>query len=762
MSSIFISYARKDQPVARWLAESLQRDGWQVWWDPEIVPGDQFNTIIRENLDSADYVIVIWSKASADSIWVRAEASEGLGRDCLIPISVGQVKPPLPFNQFQTVDFTGWRGDPAHPSYQTLVQALKLRQGQSEKEVISERPMPRVDSQRFSIVVARIQNDIGQQLQEIIASDLADFEAIHVLTLDRSVTVEGQDPEKSFLAAREKARDFLDEMSATVMIWGKILRFGGKEIPQLQLTVSRSKDQRHGRYVPTDELRLPQLFWSDLADILRLVILTYDADFREQEGFYLADQLQPFITRIQRLLQRADQAHGWSADARGLTRINLADALALLGNQRGDNAPLEQSIAIYREALTELSRERSPRDWSRGQNGLGISLWLLGSRTGDNQILTQAIAAYQLALEERRRDHDPLDWAQSYNDLGNVLATLGQHDSDNSHLEEAVQAYETALLERRLEAKPLDWAQTMNNLGVALWYLGQRESGVERLSQAVATLKASFKVYTREKTPLDWAQTQNNLGLALWTFGSSQSNAEFLKQSVIAFREALRERKQKLVPLLWAQTQNNLGLVLIALGQMTNNTRQLGQAIIAFTHALSERTQQRSPMEWAQTQNNLGAALWYRGRIQDQLEDIRAAVAAYRNALNVYSPQSSSQEWAQTQHNLANALAVLGDRQNNDAYLKEALARLSQALSNYDRQQEPLPWAQTQGDLGVVANLVGKNQHDMHLLQQAATAFEACCQVYQQSGMQERAAVFAEKLTSVNSLIKQFKSETVF
>ena len=47
MTDVFISYARKDQPVARWLAESLQRDGWDVWWDPEMLSGERFEETIR-------------------------------------------------------------------------------------------------------------------------------------------------------------------------------------------------------------------------------------------------------------------------------------------------------------------------------------------------------------------------------------------------------------------------------------------------------------------------------------------------------------------------------------------------------------------------------------------------------------------------------------------------------------------------------------------------------------------------------------------
>jgi tetratricopeptide (TPR) repeat protein len=761
MTSIFISYARKDQPVARWLAESLGRDGWNVWWDPEIVPGEQFDEKIREKLVAAGCVIVIWSKASVESIWVRAEANEGLERDCLIPISIGDVKPPLPFNQLQAVDFTGWRGDPAHPAYQELVHAVKLRVGYQRG--LEEPPVsvpPDVDTRRFSVVVARVQNDIGQQLQEVIATDLAEFEGVHVVTLDKTISSEGPNPEENSKAAAEKARDYLDEMGATIMIWGKILRFAGKEVSQLHLTVSRSKDQRRGRYVPNDELRLPQVFWSDLADILRLVILTYDADFREQEGFYLGNQLQPFIPRVRRLLQRADRTRGWSGDARGLTRVNLGDALMLLGSQSGENEPLEEAIEIYREALTELPRERSPRDWARAQNGLGISLWLLGSRQGDTEMLEEAIAAYHMALTERAQVHEPLEWAQTYNDLGNTLATLGQLKSGTKRLEEAVQAYETALLERTIEAKPLDWAQTKNNLGVALWYLGQREGSTKRLEEAVATLKASFKIYNRQKTPLDWSQTQNNLGLVLWTLGNWENSTERFKEAVKAFQEALRERERGRVPLLWAQTQNNLGLAFLSLGQRAKEVRKLEQGVRAFRLALCERTPERAKMDWAQTQNNLGAVLWSLGILKDGTKELEEAVHAYRNALSVYTREEAALEWAQTQHNLGNALAVLGDRDNDTTRIEEALSVLLAALCEYDPKQEPMPWAQTKGDIGHTGLMLGKRQRDQRCLEEAAKAFAAAQRAYKKNDMEEYANAFALKVEEVKSLIEQLGAET--
>jgi hypothetical protein len=47
MSDIFISYKREEQPVARKLADALQKKGWSVWWDPKLRAGEHFDDSIR-------------------------------------------------------------------------------------------------------------------------------------------------------------------------------------------------------------------------------------------------------------------------------------------------------------------------------------------------------------------------------------------------------------------------------------------------------------------------------------------------------------------------------------------------------------------------------------------------------------------------------------------------------------------------------------------------------------------------------------------
>ena len=124
MSDIFISYASADRERARELAAQLERAGWSVWWDREIQAGKTFAGVIESEIDRARCVIVLWSRASVDSRWVRDEANEGLKRDALVPVFIDPVDPPLGFRSIHAADLTGWQGDAQSPGFRQLVRDL--------------------------------------------------------------------------------------------------------------------------------------------------------------------------------------------------------------------------------------------------------------------------------------------------------------------------------------------------------------------------------------------------------------------------------------------------------------------------------------------------------------------------------------------------------------------------------------------------------------------------------------------------------------
>jgi len=125
LPDVFISYSRRDQAVARTFAEGFEREGFSVWWDQAINPGDAFDQVTEQALEAASAVVVLWSKASVDSRWVRAEATQANANNRLLPVMIESCRRPIIFELTHTADLSGWDGDPGHPAWQSLVTSVR-------------------------------------------------------------------------------------------------------------------------------------------------------------------------------------------------------------------------------------------------------------------------------------------------------------------------------------------------------------------------------------------------------------------------------------------------------------------------------------------------------------------------------------------------------------------------------------------------------------------------------------------------------------
>jgi hypothetical protein len=127
MPDVFVSYAREDRDRARLLAEALEAQGWSVWWDRKIVAGQAFDDTIEQQLQTAKSVVVLWSRHSIGSEWVRNEAGLASERDVLVPALIDDVKQPLEFRRRHAADLTRWTGDPADPDFQGLCEGIAAK-----------------------------------------------------------------------------------------------------------------------------------------------------------------------------------------------------------------------------------------------------------------------------------------------------------------------------------------------------------------------------------------------------------------------------------------------------------------------------------------------------------------------------------------------------------------------------------------------------------------------------------------------------------
>src|SRR5512147_2323791 len=124
MADVFLSYAREDAGRAQQIAEALEAEGVDVFWDNEIPPGSTWADYIETKLTQCKALIVLWSEHSTKSQWVREEARMGRDKGVLIPVMIDASTPPFGFCELQAANFADWRGERDQPNWRRFADAV--------------------------------------------------------------------------------------------------------------------------------------------------------------------------------------------------------------------------------------------------------------------------------------------------------------------------------------------------------------------------------------------------------------------------------------------------------------------------------------------------------------------------------------------------------------------------------------------------------------------------------------------------------------
>lgn len=146
MPDVFVSYSREDQLVARRFAEGFEREGLSVWWDQSLNPGEAFDQVTERALDDAKAVVVLWSKASVNSRWVRAEATQANANNRLLPVMIEACRRPIMFELTHTSDLSRWEGSTDDPAWQSFVASVHrfVQRAAPDDSASSTSPAPQV------------------------------------------------------------------------------------------------------------------------------------------------------------------------------------------------------------------------------------------------------------------------------------------------------------------------------------------------------------------------------------------------------------------------------------------------------------------------------------------------------------------------------------------------------------------------------------------------------------------------------------------
>ncbi len=200
MARVFLSYARADADAAKRLAELVARAGHEVWWDREIQGGSRFSNEIDKALSNAEAVVVLWSAASLESAWVQDEAAEGRDSGRLVPVLLEQVRPPLGFRQYQSIDCTDLDTASGLAQLDALLRTIAKMDGAPEQPSALASGPSKAPEATYSICVLPFLNMSGDPEQEYfsdgitedIITDLSQVSALSVIARNTAFTFKGK------------------------------------------------------------------------------------------------------------------------------------------------------------------------------------------------------------------------------------------------------------------------------------------------------------------------------------------------------------------------------------------------------------------------------------------------------------------------------------------------------------------------------------------------------------------------------------------
>jgi len=557
---VFVSYARLDYARVAPLVAALEAEGWSVWWDPEIAPGEEFDGLIAEALENARAVIVVWTPNSVGSRWVRGEARDAADRGALVPVRFDQAKLPIDFRAVHTIDLDGWGEDTTGENFQRIRRVLAARLGSSADSGDAEwvaRPTRSHAAPTGSLLKRRVGMVLGAVVAlgigaMLIKTYTPEPEAVSAGTPGNGAeapaaeTIVSSEPSIAVMPFVDLSPEgdnayFSDGLSEALMdslarIPGLTVasrtasfafREAGPSVPEVasalqvasllegsvrkagdQLKISaRLLDGRSGRPLWSDT------FDASMQDIF-LVQETISVKIADALKIQLmgGETLVPIVTRDERAYE--DYLRGQEQLRRGETAANLEQAISYFEKALARDPRMGVALAGICTARWEkyaLSRDRALADeaieacvhaYAQADSDSSVELMVaLGSLyrgIGDTEY---ALSLFQEALELSPND------AEVNSGLASTLGAMG-------NLEEAAR-----LQRRAIELDPANW-HYHSDLGATLVDQGQFEPAIEQFRRAIRLNPDSPAPY-------------NSLGGVYWLQG------EFL-QAGDAFRESIR------------------------------------------------------------------------------------------------------------------------------------------------------------------------------------------------------------------------------
>ena len=295
MADIFVSYSRTDKARVAPLIAALEAQGWSVWWDPEITPGEEFDAMIGAELEAARAVVVVWTPASVDSRWVKGEARDAADRGVLVPVRFENARLPIDVRAIHTTELDGWAGNRDSAPFKALCVALDAKLKLSMPKTIANALKDKRPAVAICVLpFANMSGDPEQEyfsdgITEDIITDLGKISSLSVVSRNTAFSFKGTKTDMAQIARQTKA---------SYVLVGSVRKAGARVRITAQLIGAANDSQMWGeRYDRdlNDIFALQDEISKAIAAALRLTLLPEEKQALEQRGTTNTDAYKLYL-----------------------------------------------------------------------------------------------------------------------------------------------------------------------------------------------------------------------------------------------------------------------------------------------------------------------------------------------------------------------------------------------------------------------------------------------------------------------------------
>jgi TolB-like protein len=387
LHDIFLSYCHDDFSTASRFAKGFEREGFTVWWDASLRSGEAFDAAIENALKSAKAVVVLWSRTSVQSRWVRAEATLADRNRTLVPAMIEPCDRPIMFELTHTADLSRWSGDASDGTWQGFLADVREFVGAtgagpsaatSPQVALAGVPRPAATrGDRPSLAILPFTNRSGERADDVFADGMVE-DLILALSLSGGIKVIARSATVVYRQNVSDLRSIGRDLGVRYLLEGNVRRIGASLRVTAQLV-----EADNGAVLWCQKFDRP---------------LNELATLQEQLVMEVAAQLGDRVERveIEKALSKPGDLTAWEAVIRAL-------AVMVSFNLESLNVGLTEA----RKALTIAP------DYALGHAVLAAALGCLYAATGgrDDSLAREARTHVERAVALGVSDPLVLSWA---------------------------------------------------------------------------------------------------------------------------------------------------------------------------------------------------------------------------------------------------------------------------------------------------------------------------------------------------------------